>query len=112
MCAESIDVGLAGHEGDVAQGLAEPVGAVFLQLLTVVEPSDEEQVGDLLDDLERVADAPRPEGIPDAVDLALELSGDHPSQSSQGCSVRAGPARLAAGAPCPAEECASSLRQG
>jgi len=45
--------------------------------LQVVQAAKEEQVGDLLDHLQRVADAARPEGIPDAVDLALELPSDH-----------------------------------
>jgi hypothetical protein len=32
----------------------------------------------------RVADAAGPEGVPDAVDLALEVSGDHTSQGIHG----------------------------
>jgi hypothetical protein len=88
---------LAGQEGGVLEGLLEAARAVLLEGLELVESPDEQEVGDLLDDLDGVADAPGPEGVPDAVDLALEVSGDHPSQSSQGCSVRAGPARLAAG---------------
>jgi len=42
----------------------------------VVEALDEEQVRDLLDHLERVGNAARPEGAPDLIDLAFELSGD------------------------------------
>jgi len=42
----------------------------------VVEALDEEQVRDLLDHLERVGDTARPEGAPDLIDLASELSGD------------------------------------
>jgi hypothetical protein len=43
----------------------------------VVQPAQEQQVGDLLDDLQRVGDTAGPEGIPDAVDLALEVTCDH-----------------------------------
>jgi hypothetical protein len=42
----------------------------------VVQPAQEEQVGDLLDHLERVGDAAGPEGVPDLVDLALDWTGD------------------------------------
>jgi hypothetical protein len=41
--------------------LLEPVRFVFLQRVQVVQPPDEEQVGDLLDDLQWVRDAARPE---------------------------------------------------
>jgi len=43
----------------------------------VVEALDEQQVGNLLDDLERVGDAAGPERIPDAVDLIAEFPGEH-----------------------------------
>jgi hypothetical protein len=43
----------------------------------VVQPAQEEQVGDLLDHLQRVGDAAGPEGVPDLVDLALDVAGDH-----------------------------------
>jgi len=43
----------------------------------VIQPAQEEQVGDLLDDFERVGDAAGPEGVPDLVDLALDGAGDH-----------------------------------
>jgi hypothetical protein len=38
----------------------------LLQLLHVVETLDEDQVGDLLDHLQRIGEAARPEIIPDA----------------------------------------------
>ncbi len=41
-----------------------------------------EQIGDLLDDLNRVADAAGPEGVPNPVDLALQVTDDHASQGS------------------------------
>jgi hypothetical protein len=43
----------------------------------VVQAPQEEQVGDLLDDLQRVGDAAGPEGIPDSVDLASDFTGHH-----------------------------------
>jgi hypothetical protein len=57
---------------------ARPVdGLVLLERLQIVEPSQEEQVGDLLDDFERVGDPAGPEGVPDAIDLAAQLAGQH-----------------------------------
>jgi hypothetical protein len=52
---------------------------LFSARVEIVEPPQEEEVGDLLDDLERVRDASRPEGVPDAVDLAAKLAGEHMS---------------------------------
>jgi len=43
----------------------------------IVQSPDEQQVGDLLDHLERVGDPPDQKRVPDLVDLALELTGDH-----------------------------------
>ena len=65
----------------------EAVGFVFLQRVQVVEPAQEEEIGDLLDHLQRIRDAARPEGVPDAIDLVLDVAGDHalgltPSQES------------------------------
>ena len=48
--------------------------------MQVVEPLDEEQVGDLLDHFQRVGDAAGPEGIPDVVDLAADFAGEHGGQ--------------------------------
>ena len=58
-------------------GLLEPCRLVFLQRVQIVQPLDEEQVGDLLDDFERIGDAARPEGIPDAIDLIADIAGEH-----------------------------------
>ena len=58
-------------------GFLSRVGLVLLERLQVVEPADEEQVGDLLDHLQRVGDAAGPEGIPDLVDLATNFVGEH-----------------------------------
>ncbi len=69
-------VGALGEDAAL-HGLLEPEGLVELEGVEVVEAAEEEQVGDLLDDLERVGDAAGPEGGPDAVDLAAELAGEH-----------------------------------
>jgi hypothetical protein len=58
-------------------GRTEAVGFVLLQLLEFIEPSKEEQVCDLLDDLDRVRDSPRKEGHPDAIDLVAQVAGEH-----------------------------------
>ena len=42
--------------------------------MKLVEAAKKEQVGDLLDRGQRVGDASRPQGVPDAVDLALEFA--------------------------------------
>jgi hypothetical protein len=53
---------------------AERGGLALLQLLHVVETSDEDQIGDLLDHLERVGQTARPEVVPDAVDLVAQFT--------------------------------------
>ena len=52
-------------------------GLVFLQDLKVVQPPQEQEIGDLLDDFERVRDASGPESVPDAIDLILNFASDH-----------------------------------
>jgi hypothetical protein len=68
---------LALREHAPRHRLLEPRRLVLLKGVQVVEPAQEEEVGDLLDDLEGVRDAPGPERVPDAVDLALDSAGDH-----------------------------------
>jgi hypothetical protein len=64
--------------------LAERGGLALLQLLHLVEALDEDQVGDLLDDLERIGQASRPEVVPDAVDLVAQFSRQHQSPQRDG----------------------------
>jgi hypothetical protein len=45
----------------------------------VVEALEEEQVGDLLDDFQRVGDAAGPEGVPEGVDFGADFAGEHES---------------------------------
>ena len=55
----------------------QPGGFVLFERVQVVEPLEEKQVGDLLDDFQRVGDAAGPEGVPDAVDLVTDFVGEH-----------------------------------
>jgi hypothetical protein len=80
---------LALGEDAALDGLLEPGGLVLLQRVQVVEPAQEEQVGDLLDDLERIGDAAGPEGVPDPVDLALQFTSEHRELVRRGtCTAR------------------------
>ena len=72
----------------------EPDGLVLLQRLQVVEAAKEEQVGDLLDDLKRIGDAAGPEGVPDAIDLASDLAGQHDGLTSVAVWLARNPACL------------------
>ena len=70
---------LVGGEHRLLDRLAGAGGLVLLARVQLVQPLDEEQVGELLDDRERVRDAAGPHGVPDSVDLGLQLTGDHDS---------------------------------
>jgi hypothetical protein len=52
-------------------------GFVFLQCVQVVEAFEEEQIGDLLDDFERIGNATSPEGIPERVNFAADFAVEH-----------------------------------
>ena len=58
-------------------GLPDAGGLALFQGVSFVQPLDEEQVGELLDDQERIRDAARPHRVPDAVYLGFECAGDH-----------------------------------
>ena len=75
---------LAGAEDRILDRLAGAAGLAFGQGLKVVETADEQQVGDLLDHLERVRDPAGPERVPDSVDLAAQFPRDHGEESSCG----------------------------
>jgi hypothetical protein len=68
---------LALREDAALYGLFQPGGLVLFQRVQVVQTAQEEQIGDLLDDLERVGDAAGPECVPNAVDLVLDFTSDH-----------------------------------
>ena len=59
--------------------LLEARGLQLLDGLQVIKAAQEQQIGDLLDDFERVRDAARPEGIPDGVDLVADVTSYHNS---------------------------------
>jgi hypothetical protein len=68
---------LARRKDAALDRLLEPGGLVFFERVQVVEPLEEEQVSDLLDDLQLVGDAAGSEGVPDAVDLVADVAGEH-----------------------------------
>ena len=70
---------LVGGEHRLLDGVAGAGGLALLARVQLVQTLDEQQVGELLDDRERVRDAAGRHGLPDAVDLGLQLTGDHDS---------------------------------
>jgi hypothetical protein len=50
---------------------------VLFQRVQIVEPALEQQVGDLLDHLDRVGDAAGPKGVPEGIDLVAEFACEH-----------------------------------
>ena len=75
--AASADLVLAGGEDAPLDRLAQPVGLVLLAGMRLVQPAHEQQVGDLLDHLQGIGDAARPEGVPDAIDLVAQFTCEH-----------------------------------
>src|SRR6266481_1253575 len=57
--------------------LLKTVSLVLLASMRLVQPAHEQQVGDLLDHLERVGNATRPKGIPDPVNLGAKFPRQH-----------------------------------
>ncbi len=52
--------------------LLQPRAPVLLQCVEVIEaPQEHQQIRNLLDHLERIGNASRPEGVPDLIDLTL-----------------------------------------
>ena len=49
----------------------------FFECLLLVEPLDEQQVGELFHHFERVGDSSGPEVIPDRIDFGLQFTLDH-----------------------------------
>jgi hypothetical protein len=66
-------------ENPALQRLAEPGRSQLRQFLHLIEALDEDEIGDLLDHLQRIGDAARPEIIPDRVDLVAQFTGEHRS---------------------------------
>ncbi len=57
----------------VLDGVPRMLALFSARVCSSVEALDEEEVGDLLDDLHRVCHAVGPEGVPHPIDLRLEL---------------------------------------
>ena len=72
---------LAGGEQRLLDRVAGAGGSMLLARVQLVQTLDEKQVGELLNDGEGVRDAAGPHGVPDSVDLGLQLTGDHDSIS-------------------------------
>ncbi len=68
---------MALRENAARDRLLCPVGFVFLECVKIVESPDEEEVGNLLDDFERIGNAACPKGIPDLIDLTADFTGEH-----------------------------------
>ena len=62
---------LAGGEHRILDRVACAGGLALLARVQLVQSLDKEQVGELLDDRERVRDATGPHGVPDSVDFGL-----------------------------------------
>ena len=65
------------REDATLQRLLQHRRLALLDRLQLVEPLDEQQIGDLLHDAERILQAARPEVVPDAVDLIFDFANDH-----------------------------------
>ena len=66
-----------GEDAALEFGQLQAGGLVFLEGVEVVEALEEEQVGDLLDDLEGIGNAAGPEGIPEGINFTADIAGEH-----------------------------------
>jgi len=71
------EVILAFGEDRVSDGFLGAVGFLLLQGVEFVQPLDEQEIGQLLDNGKRVGNSPGPHGVPDAVDFGFCFAGDH-----------------------------------
>lgn len=69
-------VGASGEDAALHRP-AEARGFALLQRVEVVEPFQEQEIGDLLNHLQRVGNPAGPEAIPDPVDLVAEFASQH-----------------------------------
>ena len=76
-----------GGEDRILDRLAGAGSLGFFERVQLVESLDEEQVGELLDDRERIRDAAGPHRVPDAVHFGFEFAGDHDLSFNPACSV-------------------------
>jgi hypothetical protein len=69
--------GLALGEDPARLIVSDAAGPVVFQCLQLVKPADEEQIGDLFDDFQRVRNAARPERVPELIDFITEFAGEY-----------------------------------
>jgi hypothetical protein len=62
---------------DALQRRAEARGLQLFDGLQIIQTANEKQIRDLLDHLERIGDASRPERVPNAVDLTADFAREH-----------------------------------
>jgi hypothetical protein len=58
-------------------GLFQPSGFQFFQRLQLVKPPDEQQISNLLDDFQRIRNPAGLERVPDLIDWASTIVGEH-----------------------------------
>jgi hypothetical protein len=63
-------------------GLLQSGGFQFFERLQLVKPLDKKQVSNLLDDFQRIRNPAGPERIPDLIDLASNIVGEHENLES------------------------------
>jgi len=63
------------REDAAAHRLARALAAAFLKGFQFIQPPNEQEIGELLEDLQRVGNTTAPERIPDSVYLVAELTG-------------------------------------
>ena len=92
--ARPAELVLLGGENRILDGFAGAGGLGLFECVQLVEPLDEEQVGELLDDRERIRDATGPHRVPDVVHFGFESAGDHDLKINPTCSVATSRQRL------------------
>ena len=76
------DLVLTRREYAALNRLLKPISLVLLAGVRLVQPTHEQEIGDLLDHLERIGDAARPECVPHAIDLGAKFASQHATSDS------------------------------
>ena len=76
------DLVLARREDAPFDRFFKPISLVLLAGVRLVQPTHEQEIGDLLDHLERIGDAARPECVPHAIDLGAKFASQHATSDS------------------------------
>lgn len=80
-------------ENTAAHRLLGSLAPALLPGFQLIQPPNKQQVGELLQHLQRVGDAAAPEGIPDPIDLVAQLAGEHRGRRGAGGDGGAGRGR-------------------